>query len=464
MSIAFGSINTGLPKDIVQKLIQAERIPIQTMEKRKDDIGAKQALLDELIKLTEGLQGKIYESGNARSLRELSHKVDENVVGVQVDKNIAKPGNYRLEVTQLAQKSSAMSSGFEDPDESYIGVGFIQYTLPDGTTQDVYVDSDNASLNGVAKLINSDEENGMSATVINDGADSDAPWRLILSLDETGDEAMAEFPYLYFVDGEDDFYFEFEREAQDAIVKLDGFEVQIPSNRTTDLIPGVTLDLKKADPGNEFTLEISEDIEAVSEKINLMIDNINAVLKFVKDQNQMDQTTDTKRTLGGDITLQSLEGRIRAAVFKDVATSKGFKKLSNLGIRFQRDGMLQFDENTFKNNVGGDYTMVAEVLTGMFDESGVKKNGFIDNLRDTIDLSLRQPDGLLRSRKRTLQSNIDQIDRRIESKERMLKQKEKNLKDRFARLESTISQMKQQSSSVAAIGGGGGGAVMPQLG
>lgn len=444
--------------------MQAERIPIQTMQNQKDAIQAKKDLLGQLITLAEGLQGKIFENGNARSLRELSFKTNEDIIGVQVDKNTARPGNYRLEVLQMAQKSSAMSSGFEDPDNSYVGVGFIQYSLPDGTTKDVYVDSDNSSLNAIAKLINSDEENGMSANVINDGSDTDRPWRLILSLNETGDDNFAEFPYLYFVDGEDDLYFEFEREAQDAIVKLDGFEIQLPSNRTTDLIPGVTIDLKKADPGNEFSLEISEDIDKVSEKINSMIDEINNIFKFVKEQNTMDQNTDTKRTLGGDITLQSLEGRLRGAVFKDVMTSQGYKKLSHLGIRFQRNGLLEFDEGVFKQNIGENYTMVSEILTGMYDSEGVKQDGFIDHIRGSIDLSLRRPDGLLRSRDRTFQTNIDQIDRRIENKERMLKQKEQNLKDRFARLEATISQMKQQSSSVAAINGGGGGAVLPQLG
>ena len=64
----------------------------------------------------------------------------------------------------------------------------------------------------------------------------------------------------------------------------------------------------------------------------------------------------------------------------------------------------------------------------MFDENGLKTEGFVDHIRGTIDLALRQPDGLLRSRKRTLQTNIDQIDRRIENKERMLKQKSKHSK------------------------------------
>jgi flagellar capping protein FliD len=36
-----------------------------------------------------------------------------------------------------------------------------------------------------------------------------------------------------------------EREARDAKIKLDGFEIELPSNTATELIPGVTLDLKK---------------------------------------------------------------------------------------------------------------------------------------------------------------------------------------------------------------------------
>jgi flagellar hook-associated protein 2 len=46
----------------------------------------------------------------------------------------------------------------------------------------------------------------MSATVVNDGTGSDTPWKLLLSLKETGEGQKAEFPYLYFVDGEDDFF------------------------------------------------------------------------------------------------------------------------------------------------------------------------------------------------------------------------------------------------------------------
>ena len=283
------------------------------------------------------------------------------------------------------------------------------------------MDSENSSLNAVAKLINKNEDSGLRASVINDGSGSESPWRLILSLKETGDGKKAEFPYFYFVDGEDDFFLEFEREAQDAKIAMDGFEIELPENSTSDLIPGVTIDLKKAKPGEEFSISITEDSGAISEKVKTMIDQLNSVLKFVKDQNTMDETTDTSRTLGGDIILQTIEGRIRSAVFKDVKTEKGNFRIGDI----------------FTGELEKSYQKVSQILNGSF-KDGIKTNGFIDNLNDSMGSMLRYPDGLLQSRKRSVENNIAAIDRRITQRERMLEQKEKNLKDKFARLEGQI--------------------------
>lgn len=460
MGIAFGSINTGLPKDIVQQIMKAERIPLTGMETRKTKEDSKKKLVEELSGLVEGIRGHLAQNATARSLRELKHDGRDDIVGVTLDKAVALPGTYQVEVMQLAQKSSAMTSGFEDPDESYIGVGYIKYQLPNGENKEVYVDSDNASLRKVAKLINRDVASGLRATVVNDGSGSDTPWRLILSLDKTGDDNKAEFPYFYFVDGENDFYLELEREAHDAKIKLDGFEIEVPENKASEIIPGVTLDLKKAAPGEEFTLRISEDVQAVTQKVQTLVDKINAVLDFIHTQNNLDEKTDTSQTLGGDSILQSLEGRLRSTIFENIETKFGYRRFGDLGINFQKDGKLQLDAKKLEDKLSKNYEEVAEILTGHFPEDGgLKTEGFMDKLNKSVGELLRVPDGLLTSRKRGLQSKIDQIDRRIADKQRMLEQKEKNLKDKFARLESTISQIKGSGAGIAALGGGAGPAL-----
>ena len=193
--------------------MKAERIPIDKMQERKAKQENKKMLVEELIGHVEKIKAEATKSKGERSLRELTVNTSDQAVGVIVDKNVAEPGNYSIEVSQLAQKSSAMTNGVEDKDNTYLGVGYIEYELSNGESGEIYVDSENSSLEGIAKLINKDTSNGMHATVVNDGSGSDEPWRLIISLKETGDANRAEFPYLYFVDGEVDLYFDKERAA-----------------------------------------------------------------------------------------------------------------------------------------------------------------------------------------------------------------------------------------------------------
>jgi flagellar hook-associated protein 2 len=463
LSISFGSINTGLPKDIVQQIMAAEKVPIQKMEVNRGKIEQKSALLNQLIGLLETARSKVTQNANLRSLTELKTETNDEIVSIVADKNVAKPGSYQLEVVQMARKSSAMSSGFSDPKKTDIGVGYIQYFLPDGSKKELYVDSKSSTLDGIAKLINKNPQTGMRASIVNDGTGSDKPWRLILSLSETGDENRAEFPKMYFVDGEEDLYLEFEREAHDAIVKLDGFQIELKENKATDLIPGVTIDLKKAQPGTEFSIIIKEDTEVVTGKIVDMVEDINNILRFIKEQNTMDANTDTTKTLGGDSTLKSLESRIRAAVFKGVETEDGTKRLSDLGIAFQKDGLLQVDSNRFNAIISDNYKVATNILSGTYNQDGTKSAGFIDNVGEALNTVLRFPDGLLRSRARTLKSSIDQIDRRIEQRQKNLEQKEQGLKDKFARLEGTIARIQGQGAGVSALNAGAIAAA-PQLG
>ena len=52
------------------------------------------------------------------------------------------------------------------------------------------------------------KQNGMRANVINDYSGSDTPWRLIITLEELGDNNKASFPDFYLLDGWADLYLE----------------------------------------------------------------------------------------------------------------------------------------------------------------------------------------------------------------------------------------------------------------
>lgn len=422
---------------------------------RKGKIENKKALLNDLIDRVKKLEGAVYANKGARSFREFNVNISGEGIKASVDKNVAEPGTYQIEVLQLAQKSSAISNGVADKDNTYTGVGYLQYELPDGTSKEIYIDEDHASLSGIAKLINKDTDNGMRANVVDSGDGSDAPWKLIITLEETGDLAKATFPNLYLVDGEVDIWFDGEREAQDAKIKLDGFEIELPANKTTELIPGVTIDLKKAAKGDEITLEITEDTAKMADKIDDLVTNINQVIAFIKEQNRLDESSDTSQTLGGDITLQTLESRLRSSVFAGVPTEYGSFRIGDLGLQFQKDGMLKLDKEKFQAKLDENIDLVNQVINGRYSVEEGKVDGFVDNIERLVKDAMKIPGGILSSRKSGLDSKIAQIDRRIDSTERRIKRKEENLKAKFARLEETISRIKTQGSGLAGLGGGG---------
>ena len=454
MGIAFGSINSGLPKDIVQQIVEAEKIPVRQMESRKGKIEDKKALVSQLMSLVENMRGEVLKNKGARSLREMKVNTGENGnISVATDKNVADPGKYSLEVLQLAGKSSAISNGVEDKEKTYLGVGYIKAVLPNGETKEIYVNEESANLTGIAKLINADPSLGMKANVVNDGKDEDEPYRLIISMQETGDGNKAEFPYLYLVDGEVDLYFDQEKPAQDAKIKLDGFEIEVPTNKVADLIPGVTIDLKKAKPGEEISIEITEDVQKIGGKITSLVDNVNNVLKFIKEQNTLDEKTDTSRTLGGDLTLTQIESRIRSAVFTPIMTESGPHRIGDFGITFERSGLLKFDQEKFESALAKDYKTVSQTVTGSYSPEGGKVNGFIDLLEDAAKSLMATPSGVLQTRKSGLQSQINQIDRQIANKQRNITQKEEILKAKFARLEETMSKIRGQGAGLAGLAG-----------
>ena len=145
---------------------------------------------------------------------------------------------------------------------------------------------------------------------------------------------------------------------------------------------------------------------------------------------------------------------MRSTVFANVDTDFGAMRIGDLGLTFQRDGMLKLDKDKFTAALNDNIKMVSQVVNGKYSIEDGKVNGFIDNLDRLVSDALKMPSGILTSRKQGLNSQIDQIDRRIETKQKQIDKKEEFLKQKFARLEETMSRIKTQGSGLAGLGGG----------
>lgn len=451
--ISLGSIASGLPKDLVQRLVDAEREPIRQLEAKKVNEEARLKLVQDLMGKIQGIFGGLKDLTRFKSFRDLTGVAGRpELMDVSVDKTLADPGQYQIEVVQLAGKSSMMSNGFEDPNDTQIGAGYFSYTLPSGDTREVYIDPENSTLEGIARLINKQKDLDLNAIVVDDGTGSDNPWRLIVTHNKTGETNDAEFPEFYFLDGDEDFSMEKERPAQNSILKVNGFEVEFEGNTISTLLPGVTLDLKDAAPGKEFTLSITEDIKSVKGKVEAVVQKLNEVLGFVQQQNKLDKDSNTRNTLGGDVTLQTLEYKVRQLVMTPIDTQYGQVRLADLGVRFNRNGLLDLQSDKLEAVLHKNFEAVAEFFVGP-EENG---EGFAGRLSETVQAMTRQ-EGVVQSRAEGIKRRIREIDQQIETKERQVANTEKSLKQKFANLESTMAKLKSQQAQMAqALGGGGG--------
>ncbi|WP_413559859.1 flagellar filament capping protein FliD [Bdellovibrio sp. HCB209] len=447
---------SGLPPNIVDQLMDAERIPVKQMEAKKTEKDDKLKLVKDLESKVVGITKNLSDLTNIRGFQDKKFtSSDTAVVDGQLDPAVAVPGEYQLEVVQLAEKASAISNGFPDKNETQIGTGYIKFKTSEGS-KEVYITGKNSTLEGVAGQINNADV-GLKAQVIEDRKDKENPFKILVSGLGTGDDSQIEFPKIYLLDGDQDMYFDQSRPSKNAKVKVDGFEIELPENKTTTLIPGVTLDLKSASPGKTINMTVKENLEVISGKVKSFVDAYNEALGFIQKQHQMQGSgkdgNPKMGPLGGDGLLRTIESSLRSAILNPVGgVQTPILRVSELGITFNRNGMLELNQDKFNKVLNANPNAVAAFIRG----DGFR-TGFASVIKNAVSNLTNGEYGGLANRKRGLESQIKQIDQRINTKERQLEKKEDGLRQKFANLESKMSEMQAQQAKFAAMARQGGG-------
>ncbi|HEY8272492.1 MAG TPA: flagellar cap protein FliD N-terminal domain-containing protein, partial [Pseudobdellovibrionaceae bacterium] len=141
---------SGLPPNIVEQLMDVERIPVKNMEGQKTKNEDKLKLVTELETKVTDITKNLSELTSAKGFSDKKlTSGDPNIVDGTLDTGLAVPGDYSIEVLQLAQKPTAISNGFPDKNKSQIGVGYIKFKTGEGV-KEVYINGSNSTLMGVA--------------------------------------------------------------------------------------------------------------------------------------------------------------------------------------------------------------------------------------------------------------------------------------------------------------------------
>lgn len=448
-AVRFSGMASGLPPNIVDQIMDAERIPVKTMEVKKAKEEDTLKLVTELETKISEINKNIGELVSTRGFTDMKFlSTDPGTIDGSIDPATASTGEYMMEVEQLAFKPGAVTNGFPDADKTQIGVGYIKFQTPNGT-KEVYINGNNSTLNGVAAQINA-AGHGLKATVIDDRKDPENPHRLLITGLSTGGDNNVEFPTVYMLDGDEDFYFEESRQGQNAKFKIDGFGFESADNYVDGVIPGVTLDLKNAAPGKNVRINIKENLEAISGKIKAFVDAYNGALGFIQNQNKLQKGQNGKESLGplgGQSIIRSVESALRRVIQNPQrGTGSPFQRALELGIEFNRNGTLNFNQQKFEKALNTDPKAVAAFFRG----DGFA-TGFAPTVKREIGVLLNAQFGALANRKKGIQTKIDNMNKRIEGKERQLEKKEDSLRKKFSDLEAKMSKINSQGAQLGAM-------------
>lgn len=281
-SFGFGTITSqgvGSSLDvagIVRQLMQIERAPLDKIIQQKDSFDARISALGTIKSTLSSLQSSLTGLASGNSI--LANKAESSDTSIlnATGTSGAVAGNYSIEVSQLAQSQKLVATGqadtttaigngtltidlgtisggtFDDLTGKYTGAGFASNA---SGPFDIVIDATNNTLDGIRDAIN-DAGIGVTASIVNDG-DPANPQRLVLSSSSGADQSMsisvagdAALSDLLSHDPTGTQNLSQTITAQNANFKVDGIDITKSSNTVTDVIAGVTLDLKATNVGD----------------------------------------------------------------------------------------------------------------------------------------------------------------------------------------------------------------------
>ena len=436
MTIQFGGLATGLDtSSIIDQLMELERRPLSLLEKDKTWLNSRLQAFTELDTKLKSFADGIRELGDANTLLQRSiRQSSDALLTARVDSNAQAGASYQVEVVSLAQVQKSVSAGVASKTDAVFGTGAMSLTL-DGTSTAITIGAGDNSLTGIMNAINT-ADLGVRASIINDG--SATPFRLVL----TGNDPAKSFTLdassltggTVALDlGEP------VQQATRAHIRVDTIDIYSDSNTLTEAIPGVTLDLTRAEVGTLTSLNVGIDRDSIKATIEGFAKGYNEVVGFITSQSAMNGAKGG--VLGGDSGIGTIKRRLQTMLTQPLGNSGVFTALSQLGFETQKDGTLKVNEKTLNAAIDENLDSVVSLLAG---ENGV--DGIAGQFQDYLDTLTDSVSGLLKGRKDSIDSNLRRLDTRITSMEMRLEKRQQMLERQFSAMESLISGLNAQSS------------------
>lgn len=412
MTITSTGLGSGLDiNGIVSKIMAVESQPLQNLDTKEANYQAKLASYGHVRSALSAFQAAVSGLRSASTFQSVSATPADSSVYTASASSTAVPGNYSIEVVQLAQSEKLASGAFSTVND-VVGSGTLsfQFGTDNGAggftvnsakaAQSVTIDSSNDTLSGIRDAINA-ANIGVSATIINDGTgyklsmtstDSGAANSLKITVngdsdgndvDNAGLSQLAYDPAGSAGNGKN---LTQTVAAQDAILNVDGINgITKSSNTVTDVIQGVTLNLlSQSASGVSTTLTVANDTGAVQNSVQNFVKAYNDLNATLSNATAYDAKTKQAGVLQGDSSILSLQRQLRSMLTSNIDGLNGsYKLLSDIGVGFQLDGTLALDSSKLQNAINTNFKDIAGIFAavGKSSDSLISYNSATDNTK-----------------------------------------------------------------------------------
>ncbi|MCC8997257.1 MAG: flagellar filament capping protein FliD [Nitrosomonas sp.] len=400
-------IGSGLDVNgIVKQLMALESRPLAALDAKEAKQQTRLTAFGTLKGALSSFQGSVAALANPAKFNGVTAGITDATLASVSATSSAVTGSHSLEVQTLAQAQKLKSANFATTSE-VVGSGTLtiqfgtysggSFTLnSDKAAQSITIAPGNSSLAGIRDAINQADA-GVTASIVNDGSGN----RLVIASKDTGlsnalkitaidndgnsndNAGLSQLVYDASTGGTSNLSETVA--ASNANFIIDGIAISKASNKVTDALEGVTIDLLKANPGTTTTLNLARDTAGIQGAVNSFVKAFNDLNKTIVDLSKYDAATKQASILTGDSTVRSLQTSLRNEISNPLtAAGGGLSLLSDIGISFQTDGTLQLDQ-TKLTKVLSDPTKDISTLFASVGKTTDSQVSFVSATSDTLN-------------------------------------------------------------------------------
>ncbi len=438
---------------IVQQLVAAERAPgASRIAREKAAVATEVSALGTLKGALSSFKTTLDPIKTLDSFAARSATSSDDDIFTATAKSGAAVGTYPIEVSSLATAQQLSSTVFAAGSTAIVGTGTLQISLGSSTIN-VGIDSTNQTLAGIRDAINKAPQNpGVRATIVTESGGA----HLLLTSTKTGlankikvvvssDNGLQQLSYNAPSDTAN---YTPLKPAADASIKVAGYTRTSASNTITDAIDGITLNLKEADLGVEYTLTVAENVTAATTRVQNFVSQFNAAFNQLKELGKFDASSGKGGPLLGDSLLRNIATEFRNGAANPVTSASGtYKSLAEIGITTTKEGTLEVNDSKLSAALTSNFDSVA-ALFGSANGVAARLSASIGKrLESGADLAVRNAN--LDKRSKDVQTDQAKLDVRMALVEERLRKQFTSLDTVLSKLQSTSTFLTQQLSQIS---------------